>query len=210
MIDLVCIVADKNIEATLSSLLSRSQALGIRPITWEIHVHPGKDPGCFHHASELLRGFRTTANHALVILDHDWESNPEETAEELERQLEDKFQLEEMAGWSVPVVIDPELEIWIFSDSPHVALALGWVNQSLGLREALEGQDLWDRNSLKPADPKAALEWALREVRRPRSSSIYRDLASRVSTKRCQDRSFLRLRSQLQDWFPLDPPRQLE
>ena len=105
----------------------------------------------------------------------------------------------------MPVVIDPELEAWVFSDSPHVDKVLGWTNRNPTLREALEQQKLWGPKDSKPADPKAALEWVLKTAgRRPISSAYFRNLARRVSTKRCQDRAFLRFRKLLQDWFPPD------
>jgi hypothetical protein len=58
MIDLVCLVADKNIEAAIEGILQRPSALGIREVQFEVIVHPNRDPGCFHQASELLAGYR--------------------------------------------------------------------------------------------------------------------------------------------------------
>jgi hypothetical protein len=77
MIDLVCLVADKNIEATIEGLLARDgRALGIRAIQVEVIVHPRRDPGCFHGATELLRGYRERAAHAVVVLDCAWTGAP--------------------------------------------------------------------------------------------------------------------------------------
>ena len=202
MIDLVCLVADKNMEAAVSGLLARPEALGIRAITTEMIVHPRRDPGCFHESVQLLRGYRASATHALVILDFAWDGVPAPSGADVERLLEEKLRREGMATWSSSVVIDPELEVWVFSDSPHVASVLGWAGRAPDLRLALEERSLWEKGASKPTAPKEALEWALREMRRPRSSSIYRELAMRVSTRHCQDRSFLRLRYQLRGWFP--------
>ena len=202
MMDLVCLVADKNMEAAISGLLARPRALGMRSITAEILVHPRRDPGCFHQAPELLSGYRTGAKHALVIFDHAREGVPAVSAAEVERLAEEQLLRAGMGSWALAVVIEPELEVWVFSDSPHVASAVGWADREPGMRPALEAANLWEKDASKPSDPKAALEWALREARRPRSSSIYRDLARRVSTKRCQDRSFVRLQRLLRDWFP--------
>ena len=202
MIDLVCVVADKQMEAAISGLLDRPGALGIRPIAKEILRHPGHDPGCCHRPTEILRGYRNHAKHALVILDHAWDGVPEKTGAKLESLIEDRLDHEGMKDWAIPVVIDPELEAWVFSASPHVDQILGWRNRSPDLREALIQRNLWNPRDPKPADPKSALEWALREVRKPRDSSIFRELARRVSTRRCQDRAFLRLKNLLQDWFP--------
>lgn len=37
-----------------------------------------------------------------------------------------------------------------------------------------------------------------------RSSALYEQIASRISLKRCHDTAFVRLRSQLQKWFPAE------
>ena len=202
MIDLVCVVADKQMEAAISGLLDRPSALGIRRIDKEILRHPNHDPGCFTNPTDILRGYRESAEHALIILDHKWEGVPTQSGVELEDLIAEKFRIEGMADWAAPIVIDPELEAWVFSGSPHVNQILGWQNRNPGLREALERRGFQNHVNPKPDDPKAALEWALREARKPRNSSIFRELARKVSTRRCRDRAFQRLKNLLQDWFP--------
>lgn len=201
MIDLVCLVADKNLEAAIEGILRRPEALGIREVRFELIVHPHRDPGCFHQPTALLNGYRDRARHALVVLDQAWEGRPANTAVDLERLLEDSLSRSGLADWAHALVIDPELEIWVFSDSPHVEKALGWREDDAPLRAALAAQDLWPGEQLKPPDPKAAVEWALRRAKKPRSSSIFRELAGKVSFSRCQDRAFLRLRQLLGEWF---------
>ena len=202
--DLVCVVADGQIEATISTLLDRPRALGIRPITKEIVRHPNSDPGCYEKSTDILRGFRKDADHALIILDHAWKGAPSTSGTELESLIEDKLDREGVKGWAVPVVIEPELEAWVFSASPHVDRILGWRGRKPGLRRALEDRNLWMSGDSKPADPKTALEWAAREAGKRRATPIYRELARRVSTRGCQDRAFLRLKGLLQGWFPPD------
>ena len=200
--DLLCLVADKNMEAAVSGLLSRPRALGIRPVAREMMVHPERDPGCFHSGVEFLRGLRSRSEHALVLLDLAWQGVPADSGPEVETQLEERLARGGMDGWAKAVVIEPELEAWVFSDSSHVQTALGWATGSTGLRDALETQGLWPAQAHKPPDPKMAMEWALRKARMPRSSSIYRQLAATVGTKKCTDRAFVRLRGLLRDWFP--------
>jgi len=97
------------------------------------------------------------------------------------------------------VVIDPELEIWVFAKSRHVAEII-----ASGDAESL--QAIWQKYSvageLKPQKPKEAMEEVLRQKRIPRSSSLFRQLAERVSLRDCTDRSFVRLREVLKKWFP--------
>ena len=205
MKDLVCVVADRQIEATISALLDhRIHALGIRPITKEMLRHPEKDSGCYWRPTDLLRGYRNQVKRALVILDLDWDGAPAASGAELEFQIEERLSREGMGGWAAPVVIEPELEAWVFSASRHVDKVLGWQDRSPALREALETHGLWKPGESKPADPKAALDWAVKKVGRRRDTPIYRELAQKVSTKRCRDRAFLRLGNLLRNWFPPD------
>ena len=202
MIDLFCLVADKSMEASISGLLNRPESLGIRPITREIVVHDRRDPGCFHYAADFLDGFRSRARQAVVILDREWDGVPANTATEVEELLETRLRRNGMGDWARAVVIEPELEAWVFSGSQHVESVLGWNGRAPGLREALTSRNLWEAGADKPGDPKTAMEWALEQVRVPWSSSIFGDLARKVSTRSCKDRAFQRLRGLLQDWYP--------
>lgn len=204
-VDLLCLVADKNIAAAVRGLLSKPRRLGITRIDHDVIVHPERDPGCFHNGPEFLRGMRSQADHGLVVLDHAWSGVPTDSASELEGQLEHGLALVGLEGTVRAIVIEPEIEAWVFSGSSHVPKALGWKGRR-SMREALNEQDLWSSDQHKPADPKRAMEWALRQARIPRSSSIYGELATRVGTKNCTDRAFIRFRRILQEWFPA-PPR---
>ena len=94
------------------------------------------------------------------------------------------------------------MEAWVWSDSPHVAEKLGWSNRLPKLRDWLQKEtDFWPAGQVKPARPKEAMEKALREVRKPRSSSIYEELAKSVSLKNCSDPAFAKLTDKLTAWF---------
>ncbi|MGC8794699.1 MAG: methylation-associated defense system protein MAD4 [Bryobacteraceae bacterium] len=199
--DLILLVADKNMEAVMAGLLDRPQSLGIRSISFDIFVHPRRDPGCLTSADDFLRPFSSAYRYALVLFDHEGcgrESTPAETlADEVKTRLEN-------AGWpgrTEVVVLAPELEVWAWTDSPHVARSLGWTDRTPPLREWLADRGYWPPEETKPAQPKAALEAALREVRKPRSSAIYGDLARSVSLKGHTEPAFLRLIHALQRWF---------
>ena len=165
-------------------------------------MEPNHDPGCYERPTDLLRGYRQDAEHALLILDLAWDGVPAESGPDLEALIDEKLRQADMADWAVPLVIEPELEAWVFSTSPHVSIVLGWKGPS-SIRKTLEEQNLWKAEDSKPADPKAALEYILGRTGKSRSSSLFRRLASRVSTASgCQDRAFLRLKTLLQGWFP--------
>lgn len=203
MIDLWVLVADSNIKAAVEGLLSRPEALGIRRPTVRFTVHPQRDPGCFNDAAGPLRVCVPQARHGLVVLDREFDGSSGRSAAELEGLIEGDLAKVAPADWGRAVVIDPELEIWVFADSPHVAEVLGFGMQPEHLRNSLAAAGLWSVGDAKPLDPKKAVEWALRSKDIPRSSSVYRELAKVVGLGRCQDRAFLRLRSLLREWLPL-------
>jgi hypothetical protein len=187
-------------EAAVRGFLGRHQSIGIRPISFEIFVHPGRDPACLLRAHDFLRAQSTRVERALVVLD--WKGcGSKENAPSLECEIENRLR---SSGWSDrarAVVIVPELEIWVWSDSPHVDKVLGWADKQPRLRDWLVIEGYSMQGASKPADPKAAMEAALHVARIPRSSAIYRRLAETVSIERCQDRAFLRLRQIVFDWF---------
>ncbi len=201
-LDLVILVPGKDEEKTIEGLLTdRQESLGIREIKFKILVHPGRDPGCYHKAQEILRPFIKMARYALVIFDHEGsgqeDKNEEHLASELLKRL---FQ----NGWlnrAEVVVIEPELEIWVWSDSSEVDQVLGWSSKSPGLRQWLQIRGLMTAESLKPSRPKETLKKALREVKIRRSSAIYGQLANRVNLDKCQDPSFNKLKNTFQHWF---------
>jgi hypothetical protein len=109
------------------------------------------------------------------------------------------------SGWQNRVhvqVIEPELEVWVWSDSPQVDVSLGWGRHSTNLRTWLSNKGFWPNENRKPPRPKECLLEALREVRVRRSAAIYRQLAESVSLERCQDPTFNELKEILKSWFP--------
>ena len=200
MKDLVVVVPDKDTEQALTGLLGRHESIGVHPIDFIIRVHPQKDPGCYHTGHELAATSRLETRFALVVFDQAWEGAPTTDAVALQREVEARLQ----PCWGdrcACVVIEPELEVWVWSDSPHVAEALGWQGRDPSLRTWLEAQGLWPRNQQKPPDPETAFRRAVRQVGVPPSAAVFRRLAETVGLLRCTDPSLLRLLSALRRWF---------
>ncbi|MFN3330448.1 MAG: methylation-associated defense system protein MAD4, partial [Pyrinomonadaceae bacterium] len=173
------------------------EALGIQPVTYDIFIHPRRDPGVFKEAHNFLRQHANLYKHALVIFDCEG-CGSQKTSVELENQV--KQNLAE-AGWqdrAEVVVIDPELEAWVFSKSPHVAKVIADDDGKL-LENMLANSP---KNSLgKPERPKELMEDILKRKSIPRSASLYFKLAESVSFNNCKDSSFLKFRNVLQKWF---------
>ncbi len=201
MLDLVALVPDKDMEFALSGLLPRHDALGIRPVSCEIIVHWEHDPGCRLHCREMLQAKVRTHAHALVMFDRHGCGGDATPCDVLEREVEGRLAASGWQGRAGVVVIDPELETWVWSQSPHVARVLGWEGRVPSLADWLRARGYLAPGAVKPRDPKQAMEEALRVVRKPRSSALYRDLAECVSLARCTDRAFLRLKDVLSGWF---------
>lgn len=201
--DLVVLAADNQMQEALRGILSRPRALAIAPISFEVFSHPNKDPGCREKAHEFLRNFRSDYQYGLVLFDYEGcgashTSTPSEISSDVESRLR-------RSGWGDQarcIVIDPELEVWVWNDSSEVDRCLGWEDASQGLRAWLRKEDQWPPDVSKPPKPKEAMEDALREAKLPHSSSIFRELAESVSLRGCEVESFQLFCQILQEWFP--------
>ena len=100
------------------------------------------------------------------------------------------------------IVLSPELEAWIWSNSPHVDDVAGWKNRQPSLRQWLTERGWLQSGNVKPHKPKEAFQAALREARTQRSSSLYQQIAEKVSLQQCTDSSFQEFRDLLRTWFP--------
>lgn len=198
--DLIVLVADRHQEGTVSTPLTRRpQSLGIRevPIDLDIRRHPEHDPGVFHKAGRFLSIFARRYQHALVLIDAEWGGL---SAEKIEEKIQDDLNENGWEGRSAVIVIDPELEIWVWSTSPHVPRLLGTNWETI--KDLGHQTGYWQDGETKPSRPKELLEVVLHHTRKPRSGTLYRQLAEKVGLSRCQDDSFRRFREVLQGWFP--------
>ncbi len=201
-VELVVLVADKDMDLALQEILKRHQAVGMRPVEFQVWPHPEHDPGCLRTGHEFLRPFAGRCAHALVIFDRDGCGRQGLAHETLEEQVEQRLR---ESGWddrAAAICIDPELEAWLWSGSSEVASALGWHDRSAELRSWLMRQGLWTPKLPKPQDPKRAVREAIRQVQKPWSAQIHQHLASRVSFRNCADPAFGKLLLSLRRWFP--------
>jgi hypothetical protein len=201
MLDLIVLAADRNAKFALTGLLSKHQRLETRQIAVEVDVHPMQDSGTYRRCHDFLRSQRAFAKYALVLFDRDG-CGRNQPREALEREVEMRLAQNGWEGCSAAIVIDPELDVWVWSDSPHVDAILGWPQRGVHLRAWLAERGFLQPGHGKPERPKKALEDALLNSNKKRSSSLYFELATRVSFDRCADPAFLKLKSTLQSWFP--------
>ena len=202
--DLLVLVADADIEQAVLGLMTRTESMGIRPCTYEIRRHPGRDPGCRVGAAQFLRPFSRRFRYALVVFDRHGCGDPG-SRESIQRRVEDDLRANGWANRSKALVIDPELEVWLWSQSAHVAEALGWRRNYAGLRQFLKSQDLWPDESTKPIQPKKAMWEAMKAApmkkKARRSAAKFQKLASQVDFAGCVDPAFAELTGTLRRWF---------
>ncbi|MBM4034345.1 MAG: hypothetical protein FJ291_21580 [Planctomycetes bacterium] len=200
--DLVILVPDRTFRLVVSTLIRRHASLEIRPVSHDIQAHTYFDAGCLRDCHEFLKPFLQTHCHALVFFDKHGCGREDLSADMLQLEVEERLR---RSGWedrACAIVVEPELEVWVWSDSPEVERCLGWAGRQPPLRERLRQKGLWEPGSAKPTDPKAAMALALREAGIAPARAAFERLAASVGLRRCTDRAFVRFRGILQRWFP--------
>lgn len=199
MNDLIVLVADKNMQHAVSGALERPQSLGIRDITFEIVTHANRDPGVRKTGAELLRIKKGGSKHGVMMLDFEGSGTNKSTGIELESELDEQLG-PVWASNAKAIVIEPELEIWMWGAENAIKEVFNW-NQPIGIRKWIESQGYEVMSNGKPARPKEALQSVMRVQRKPLSSALYYEISRRISLRKCADPAFVRLREQLLEWF---------
>ena len=201
--DLIILFADQDTKNLLDGLLPRIHRIeNLREFTYDIRVHVNRDNGVLNDGASFLRNFLSTHNFAIAIFDFEGcgqENN--KTRGEIELSLELNLVKH---GWPsdncVTIVIEPEVENWIWVNSPHLPSSIDW-SMSEDIYQWLENQKFISTGQLKPNRPKEAFEAALRICGVARSPALYKAIASRASYKHCQEASFWKLIGALRTWF---------
>jgi hypothetical protein len=150
--DLIVLAADLSMQVAIKEVLNRHSSLGIREISHDVLAHPNNDPGVFREAHNFLQAQTRNYLHALAACDRDGCGKEALPREQLEALIESRLSIH-WADRAAAVVIDPELESWVWADSPHVAQAIGWPGDMSSLRTQLRKEGLLVEGRAKPADP---------------------------------------------------------
>lgn len=201
MKDLFVLVADKRMEDTLMVVLKRHASIGVRPIDFHIQRMPGHDSDSYWHSRDFLKFQMNSFRYALTIFDYDGCGAEHRMAPEaIELQLNNEL-AQDWDARARAIVIVPELEKWIWSHSPHFATSLKW-KVELDVWSWIQQNSFTLDSNGKPERPKEALNAALQKAGTPRSVSIYKKIAEKVSLKNCKDAAFNRMPGYLRNWFP--------
>ncbi|MCD6120154.1 hypothetical protein J7K50_10025 [bacterium] len=216
--DAVFLVPDLDMECAIKGLLGKPERLGIRKIDFDSNRDLIRDnyhdPSVVRSAPDLLKYNSNTHCYAIVLFDlHGCGYMKEKSADEIQQDLEARLRpdWEERAR---VIVIDPELEIWVWGPSPVVGRIIDWPSDRGDIKEWImsqrvknappffRGDEYVSDENGKIRPPKEAFELVMRESRKRRSSRIYEQLASKAGLSKCDDPAFIRLRETLREWFP--------
>jgi hypothetical protein len=187
-------------EAAIKAILSRDRDIGTRQVVFDVYPHPHHDAGVLGECHHFLRPFLRSHNFAIAMFDRDG-CGSEAPAERLRQEAQNNLTVNGWRDRSAVFILDPELEIWVWANSPRVATALGW-KDSRGLTQWLRTNGYLRQNETKPTRPKEAMHAALRAARKPKSTAIYQHIASGVRLEECTDRTFMSFVQELVAWFP--------
>lgn len=183
-------------------LTKRQAALGIRSIEFTITRHLLRDPGCRRQAVSTARSYVSDHNYALVLFDKVGSGDEGTERQRIQDAVEQDLHRNGWGNRSKAIVIEPELETWVWSASAHVGTVLGWNEGTEALRDWLRERHLWPDDEAKPPDPKSALKRAMRVKNRSPRATTFMTLARKVGLRTCKDPAFREVRETLQGWFP--------
>ena len=207
MRDLVILVADGTMKTVFDAFFERSRwelslqcgAFDIWPQEDIFHDPLHTDGGVHKRAQELLRPYLNTHNRAVVVLDQQF--GGERPAVEVRKEV---LQNLHANGWNEDrcsvIVIDPELEVWLWQDNANVAQAIKFTGASL--RAHLQANGKWPAGALKPVDPKATIQEFIKPQKALKTKVVYSRIARRVSVVGCTDPAFQLFADTLRQWFP--------
>lgn len=202
--DLAVLVADLEIENAIRGLLLQAESLHMKKPSFDIDRHFGRDPGCRKHAAAQLRPMLDRYRHALVVFDRDG-CGSARSREKIQQEVETQLNANGWRGRAKAIVIEPELEAWIWNDTPQALRAMKWNKSYPELREFLQSKNLWPARKSKPPDPKAAMKATLRATGARHSPKVPFRLANEIDPRGCRDPAFNELLQTLRAWFPPQP-----
>ena len=90
--------------------------------------------------------------------------------DDLQAALNQEFRASAWGERGKAIVLAPELETWVWSDSPHVAAVAGWAERRPRLRQWLNDHGLQRRHSLADAIDQRPSIGAGGGIRQPKAS----------------------------------------
>ncbi len=140
------------------------------------------------------------------MFDHEGCGAEHKSAAEIETELERQLITRGWNNRNAVIVIEPELENWIWTNSLHTAKAMGWEDLAT-LTAWLTAQKWLQPNAKKPNHPKEAMEAAVKyRLRKPITKEMFESIAAKASFKSCTSPSFIKFKDTIVRWFTTENP----
>jgi hypothetical protein len=201
--DLIVLTADLDAKLGIGTVLRRAAALRIRELSSDVIRHDRRDNGVFREAPEQLRSQLRNYSFAVVICDREGCGREPLTRKQIEENLETRLQANGWVDRACAIVIDPELEAWLWGDRNALAAVIGWMEGAEHLDGWLAERRLVGSSAGKPTRLKETLRRVLMQTHKRHSPTIFQEMAQRADTATCQDPAFAKLLSTLRRWFPM-------
>ena len=207
MRDLVILVADGTMKAVFDAFFNRARwdlrlqcaAFDLWPQEDIFYDPLHTDGGVYKSAHELLRPYLNTHTRSVVVLDQQF--GGELPAEQVRLEILQNLRAN---GWAQDrcsvIVIDPELEIWLWQDNANVAQAIGFTGPSL--RQHLQQVGKWPVGAAKPLKPKKTMQEFITPRKGLKTKVVYSRIARSVSVTGCTNPAFQLFAGTLRGWFP--------
>jgi hypothetical protein len=203
MKDLLVVLEGRDDKEVMRAVLNRPNDLGIRTITFELdrrsRAVPTQEP-------DLARDQRKEFQFAICLWDHVGSPYENERPAQAQGKVQARLNQNTLRDCSKALVIDPELEIWLWQDQAAIATVL-----EVNAPQLIEWLDDWqkgyfpDKNigALIEQFPKEALEAVFQRAKEKPSAALYRRIASEANLGLwSQASSFQQMRRALRKWFP--------
>lgn len=209
MKDLFLLTADADALAFMKSILSRHEALGIRPITFEHMRHPMRDSGVIKDGPETARLYKGKCNKALLLWDYHGSGHEKRhSAEESAKKIQERLDGVTWSDNSGAVSVAPELEEWLWHSALSIAAYFcvgqnqlaGWMNEyATKKRSTVE--------KVTKEFPKELFEFIyIDKLKRSISPSDFEEIGKIVIINELQGSdSFSKILLMLRNWFPAKP-----
>lgn len=205
--ELVILVADGTMAAVLRAFFERDfhyafacARFQFDPTNDIVHDPLNTDGGVHRRCHDILRPYLNTHRRALVVLDQQF--GGERPSEEVRCDIEYRLNGNGWQGRAAAAVIEPELEVLLWQDNPNVERALRHTGPSL--RQLLAQDGRWPSGAAKPLAPKEVIQEIIRANRAGPPIVVYSRIAGAVTTARCVNPAFSRVRDMLRAWFPAE------
>ena len=200
--DLIVLVADKDMEYALKGLLARPAALGIRSVNADILVHPQHDAACAQRGVPFLAGFSDQYEYGLLMFDHEGSGKEDIPALDLQKQINEEFLRSTWGTRARAIVLSPELESWVWSDSPTLTT---WQGGKIEILRFVAGWPIragYKRTRPNPGSPKRRSGQLCVRHKRPKARPCMSRLRTRFPCMDAATRRFMNSKAPCKVGFP--------